>query len=168
MVAVGCVNHLRLFKVDVTAYSVEADGNKLLDGKYITSFVEISPDKLLCCSSDTNEYWWVDVASRQESKFVSSLSKPFCVKMFPGFHPQHFPFVLAREEDHVCILNTNKNQIFKIATCKAWHDNSYTYCDRINFVGKEPNDFSFVTTGGWNEVLRFKIEAELMKVLSLA
>ena len=61
LVAVGCDNHLRFFKVDVKANTAILDGNKLLDGKCISSFIETSPGRILCCSKDTNEYWLVDV-----------------------------------------------------------------------------------------------------------
>ncbi len=95
-----------------------------------------------------------------------ALSLVLCLKPFPGYNYDSYPFVLARESSHICLINTKRMIITKIIDVGyTWH---YSFQNVVSFCTNDKNNLAFVSIGPTNfEMHRYEIDSKMMEALAL-
>ena len=105
-------------------------------------------------------YYQFDLKSKQSKVIIKAASEIICIKPFPEFHHEEYPFLLAKEENSICILNLKVNQRILLVDKKT--NSAWEGCyDSMQFL-QEDKEMAFVTRGNENEVLRYRISEELL------
>jgi hypothetical protein len=98
--------------INLTTYQFEQDTSVYIQGKYVTDIVEVSPGILVAASYSDCSYYTIDIEKKEE-KFLCKGFSPYamCLTLFPEFDYESFPFILAKEDDFISILNVRSGLI---------------------------------------------------------
>lgn len=108
-------NGLHIVDINLTTYEFSKDESIYLQSKYISDVIELEDNLLLCSSYSDCSYFIVDLNTQSE-KFVIKGFSPYALGLlkFPYFNMQEFPYVLAKEDDYVVILNVRGGFAFSL------------------------------------------------------
>lgn len=154
---------LHILDINLTTYEVQRDPTVYLQGKYLTDMVEISPNVILVASFSDCSYYLVDLKTK-ETHFLSKGYSAYAmgIAKFPGYCYDTFPWVLAKEDDCICLLHVRSGFVLKLAEMLT-HNQSF-FTQRVIFPNNADNR-TFVTDEGSYFLSKYKISETLIKNL---
>ena len=143
---------MHIVNINLTTYEYKQEEHIYLQSKYISDFIEYAPQRLLVASYTDCSYYLVDLENKTERLLVKGFS-PYALglQLFPYFNLATFPYVLAKEDDFMTILNIELGFAFRLCNV-ATHNQNYLN-QRCLFL----NDKTFITDEGSYNLSKYKI-----------
>jgi hypothetical protein len=95
-----------------------------MQGKYITDIVEVSKNIIVVASYSDCSYFKINLETKEETllgKGFSPYSMGLC--LFPDFDYDNFPFVLAKEDDWISVINVQSGFVYRLTSCSTHNQN---------------------------------------------
>ena len=83
----------------------------------MTDILELEDNILLIASYSDCSYYIVDL-NKQEERFLCKGYSPYslCMSKFPYFNYEEFPYVLAKEDDYMTIINVRAGLVLNLVS----------------------------------------------------
>ena len=153
--------------INLTTYeaSREAHPDVYLQGKYITDIIELKEGLLMVASYSDCSYYIVDLVNKKESFLCKGFS-PYAMGIvkFPDFQydgEAPFPYVLAKEDDYLTIINVRAGFSIRLAHVPTHNQNHFN--QRITFTTGDSR--TFVTDQGSYYLAKYRLNELLFKFL---
>ncbi|CDW91582.1 UNKNOWN [Stylonychia lemnae] len=151
---------LHIMDINLTTYETSRDPKVYLQGKYITDLLEINQNVLLVSSYSDCSYYVVDL-NKKEEFFLCKGFSPYGmgISKFPSYSFDNFPYVMAKEDDYMTIINVRAGFSFRLISLPTHNQNYFN--QRMIFT----NDKTFVTDEGSYYLSKYKMSDQLFKNL---
>ena len=154
---------LFIMDINLTTYETTREEHVFLQGKYITDILELKEGLLLVASYSDCSYYMVDLAAQKEELLCKGFS-PYAMGLskFPDFAfagETPFPYVLAKEDDYLAVLNVRTGFAFRLAHVPTHNQNHFS--QRLAFTSER----TFVTDEGSYYLAKYRLSDLLFKYL---
>jgi hypothetical protein len=158
---------LFIMDINLTTYetSREAHPDVYLQGKYITDILELKEGVLMVASYSNCSYYIVDYVKKTEI-FLCKGYSPYAMGLvkFPDFSYEGespFPYVLAKEDDYLTIINVRTGFAIRLAHVPTHNQNHFS--QRITFATGDSR--TFITDQGSYYLAKYLLSDLLFKYL---
>eukprot|EP00347_Sterkiella_histriomuscorum_P000358 403376169 len=182
--AVGCLDFgVTLIKIELKTKPIQSkfiNGNDgtgceiqrlqyhFLRDKSITSIIETRPNIILCMSQKDCKYYQIDFFRFLETPIAQGFCKrSISMVKFPQYHQDKFPFVLAKEEEFITILDSQNGNIYKLVNVLGPRGADCNQ-QRLQFLQGSlsvASQFSFITDDSGVNLVKYEIDLDLIEVL---
>ncbi|CDW78763.1 UNKNOWN [Stylonychia lemnae] len=182
--AVGCQDYgITLIKIEVktkqqknkyfssneqVVFEIQRLQYHFLKDKSISSIVETKPNVLVCVSSKDCKYYKIDFFRFLETVMGQGYSsRGIALIKFPTYHNEKFPILLSKESEHVCIVDSENGNIYKLAPISGFisSDCSQQRLLFLNGSNQVQSQFTFVTDDEGVNLVKYEIDLDLIDVL---
>jgi len=105
---------MRIITADLKHRRLRADPQVFLGGKHVQDIVEMPDGKLFVAERYKCEYFVIDVEQQSQMYMCKGHSWAVQILLFPGFDYDDFPYILAKEDYCLTIINAKEGEWFKL------------------------------------------------------